>query len=220
LYRRLTAAALVLGPALFLADNLLHPKEVARHNEREQITAIADHYTRWQLAHALGFLAIIALAAAVLGLAFLVRRRQPLLGLLAGALTTAGLLGLAAAITIDGYSWAVVGEASSKPGVGEAAAASVLHEVQGSTWSLLYYLTPVAFIGGLLALCAGLVRQRATPVWAGGLLALAALVVGTETTIVSNAYFIFGAGILFAGGLAVANSVWRMTDDEFARGGS
>ena len=33
LYRRATAAALVLGPALLLLDNLIHPKEYERDNE-------------------------------------------------------------------------------------------------------------------------------------------------------------------------------------------
>jgi hypothetical protein len=33
LYRRATAAALVLGPLLFFVDNLLHPKEYTRDHE-------------------------------------------------------------------------------------------------------------------------------------------------------------------------------------------
>ena len=34
LYRLGTAAALIVAPSLFLVDNLIHPKEVARHNVR------------------------------------------------------------------------------------------------------------------------------------------------------------------------------------------
>jgi hypothetical protein len=37
-------------------------------------------------------------------------------------------------------------------------------------------------------------------------LALAVLMVGTETAIVSNAYFIAGASVLLAGGVAVGGS--------------
>ena len=86
LYRLGTAAALVVAPLLFLVDNLLHPEELTRGNELEQVGLIADAYTRWQAAHVIGFLAISCSRPAVLGLAFLVRRRQPTLGLLAGGL--------------------------------------------------------------------------------------------------------------------------------------
>lgn len=200
---------------MFLADNVIHPKELERGNEAAQLAEVAKHYTRWQLAHALGFVAIVVFAAAVLGLAYLVRRRQPGLGLAGGALAVAGLIGLGAAITIDGFTWGVLGEVSTKtPGAGIA-----LHDVQHSDWSLVYYLTPLGFIVGVVLLSVGAVRQGALPVWAGGLLVVAALMTGTETTIVSNAYFIAGAVILLAGGAATAWALWRMSDEEFAAGG-
>ena len=58
LYRRMTALALVAAPAIFLLDNLIHPKEFARDNEARQLAEIAEHYDRWQIAHALGFIAM------------------------------------------------------------------------------------------------------------------------------------------------------------------
>src|SRR3712207_1087896 len=90
LYRRATALALVVAPALFLADNILHPTEVGRDDEARQLAEIAAAATRWQLAHALGFLSIAVFAAGTLGLAFLVRRIRPGLGLVAGALGVFG----------------------------------------------------------------------------------------------------------------------------------
>ena len=140
-------------------------------------------------------------AAAVLGLAFLVRRRQPRLGLWAGALSVAGLLGLAAVITIDGYTWGVLGEVYQRRGVAPATAEIALHEVQQSEWSLVYYLTPLAWIIGLAMLAIGAARQGAVPVWAGALLALGGLMVGIETAVISNAYFIVAAAVLLAGRL-------------------
>src|SRR5919197_4098192 len=141
LYRRATAAALVAAPALYLADNLIHPKELERSNEVRQLAATADSYTRWQLAHAIGFAAVVVFAAAALGLAFMVRRRQPGLGLVGGALAVAGLIGLGAAITIDGFTWGVLGELSAKGPAAHAGAIVALHDVQHSNWSFLYYLT-------------------------------------------------------------------------------
>jgi hypothetical protein len=219
LYRRATAIALVLGPALFLLDNLIHPKEYERGNEAVQLEKIAAHADRWQLAHAIGFLSILVFAAAVLGLAFLVRRRQPRLGLWGGALGIAGLLGLAAAITIDGYTWGVLGDVYQRRGVAPGTVEQALHEVQHSGWSLVYYLPPAAWIVGLALLGIGAARQGAVPPWAGALLALGGLMVGIETAVVSNAYFITAAAVLLAGGAAVARGIARLGDDRFAHGG-
>ena len=132
----------------------------------------------------------------------------------------AGLLGLAAVITIDGYSWAIVAEASRRPEVGADAGAAVLAELQGSGWSYLYYLTPLGFIAGVVLLAIGAQRQGAVPAWAGWLLALAAVMVGTETTIVSNAYFIAGAAVFLVAAAGCALAILRMSDDEFAQGGA
>jgi hypothetical protein len=155
----------------------------------------------------------------VLGLTFLVRRRQPLMGLWGGALAVTGLLGLAAVITIDGYTWGVVGETYAKRGVAPETVEITFREVQQSGWSWIYYLPPVAWIVGfaLLAVSAG--RQGAVPLWAGALLALGALMVGLETAIVSNAYFIVSAAVLLAGAVAVAVPLARMSDARFGSGG-
>jgi hypothetical protein len=44
--------------------------------------------------------------------------------------------------------------------------------------------------------------------------------VGTETVIVSNAYFIAGAAVFLVGGVAVALAILRMGDEQFAQGGA
>ena len=67
LYRRATAVAFVAAPLLRLADNVLHPKEYAPGNEAAQLERIGDAYERWQIAHTIGLLAILALAVAMAG---------------------------------------------------------------------------------------------------------------------------------------------------------
>jgi hypothetical protein len=218
IYRLATAAALVVAPFLFLVDNLLHPKELSRGNELDQVLLIADHYTRWQAAHVIGFLAILAFAPAVLGLAFVVRRHRPGYGLVAGALALAGVIGLAAVITIDGFAWGIAGELATTSPLGPQQAQEVLHDLQVSEWALPYYLTPLGFIVGMVMLAVGIARQGVVPAWAGGLLALAVLLVGTETLIVSNAYFIVGAAVFLVAGVAIALALVRMSDEQFAQG--
>src|SRR3954451_21390522 len=92
LYRRLTAAALVVGPALFLLDNILHPKEFGRGHEAEQLARIGQSSPRWQVAHGIGLLSACVLTGSLLGLAFHVRRSQPGLGLVGGALCVVGAI--------------------------------------------------------------------------------------------------------------------------------
>ena len=219
LYRRATAIALVLGPALLLLDNVIHPKEFERDNEAQQLTEIAQHYDRWQLAHAFGLVAILVFAAAVLGLAFLVRRRRPRLGLVGGALGLVGLMSFAAVISLDGFTWGVLGRVFNARGAAPATAEIALHEVQQSGWSLIYYVPTLGFIVGFAALAIGAARQGAVPAWAGGLLALGAVMAGVETAVISNAYFIVASAVLLAGGAAVAAALARMSDEDFARGG-
>ena len=219
LYRIATGTALILGPALLLLDNVLHPKELERGNQFEQVALISDAYTRWQLAHAIGFLAIVVFCAALLGLAFLVRRRQPLLGLAGGLLGLVGTLGFAAVITIDGFTWGVVGVTAVDPRIGPSAAASILQVVQESRWALLYYLSTIGFVLGMVMLAVGAARQGAVPAWASGLLVLAVLMVASETAIISNAYFVAGAAVFLVAGIVMALPILRMSDGEFARGG-
>ena len=99
------------------------------------------------------------------------------------------------------------------------AAAAILHDVQSSEWSLLYYGTSAGFIVGFAGLAIGAIRQGAVPLWAGAPLVLAAVMIGTETVIASNAWFIAGAAVLFVGGVATAAAIARMSDEEFAAGG-
>jgi hypothetical protein len=216
LYRRATAAALVAGPLLFLIDNLLHPKEYTRDHEAQQLAEIGDAYTRWQLAHALGFLALIVFAAAVLGLAFLVRRHRPTLGLVGGALGIVGLLAGASVFAIDGYTWGVLGEVGTRQGVDQETLELTLHEVQNSGWSLVYYLPVLLWIVGVATLAIGAARYAGVPRLAGGVLALGAVMVGIESGVISNAYFIVASAVWLVGGVLMASAIARMSDAEFA----
>jgi hypothetical protein len=158
-------------------------------------------------------------AAAVLGLAYLVRRRRPAVGLVAGGFALAGLFGLAFVDALDGYTWAILGEVSTRPDADPRTVELVLHDVQQSTWSIPYYATPLLWIVGLVALVLNAARQGAIPLGGALLLALGAVLVGVEAEVQDNAYFIVAASVLFLGGAAVAASVWRLSDEEFAAGG-
>jgi Domain of unknown function (DUF4386) len=219
LYRRATAAALVIAPAALLLANLLHPEEFTRDHEAQQLAEIAGNYTRWQAAHFIALVAVVLFAAALAGLAFLVRRRSPGLGLAGGALGIAGLIALGGAVALDGFTWGILGEVWGRPRVDRATAELTLQDVQQSEWNLPFYSGAAGFVIGLVLLCVGAVRAGAVPAWSGGLLALGGLLVGLEGAVQDNAYFIVASAVWLAGGLAVAAGIAAMDDAEFAAGG-
>lgn len=156
---------------------------------------------------------------AALGLAFLVRRRRPGAGLAGGALAVLGILSLAAVVALDGFTWGVLGEVSSRGAAHELVAGEALRDIQQSEWSLQYYVPALAFTVGMTSLAIVAARSGALPAAAGWLLALGSLLVGTEGLIVSNAYYVAGSVVMLTAGMAVALSLFRMTDGEFATGG-
>jgi hypothetical protein len=140
LYRLGCGAALIVGPALFFLDNVIHPEEFSRGNEAQQLAAIAAEADQWQIAHMIGFLSLIVFAAALLGLAYLVRGRSRGLGLAAGAAGVVGLMALAFAFALDGFTWRVLGEVYGHPGADPTTIELALHEIQQSGWAVPYLL--------------------------------------------------------------------------------
>lgn len=220
LYRQATAAALVGATLLFLVANILHPEEWDRDHEAEQLAEIASNYTTWQLAHFLTFATVVVFAAAVLGLAYLVRRRRPTAGLVFGGMALVGLFGLAFVDALDGYTWGVIGEVSAQSDADSKTVELVLHDVQQSSWAIPYYMTPVLFVGGVGALALNAAGQGAVPLSASILLTVGALLVGAEAIVAENAYFIAASSVFLLGAIAVAAAVWRMTDEQFEAGGT
>jgi hypothetical protein len=214
LYRRATALALIAGPALFLLDNILHPKEYGRGHEAEQLARIGASYQRWQVAHAIGLVSACVLTGALLGLAFHVRRTQPGLGLVGGALSVVGAIGLGAGFAIDGFTWGALGAISTERRVAPDSVQYALHTVQYSHWLIPYYGLIGLWVAGVVALAIG--ARRTTPIWAAGLLGVGALLVAIEGAVAANWYFIASSVVLLVGGAAVGLAIARMDDSAFA----
>ena len=204
-----TAAALVVAPALFLLSNLLHPEEFAPDHEAAQLAKIAESYGRWQAAHVVSLVSLLVFAIAVVGLAVVVRA-NPRASWAGGALGIAGLIGLSGALTIDGFAWGIAGEVWGRSDdAGKRTAELVLNDLQHSEWALPFYLLAVLWILGVIVLGAAAARAGIVPLWAAALLGLGAIMVGLETSIQDNAYFVIASLVLLAGGIAMALSLLR-----------
>ena len=209
-----TGIALIAGPALFLIDNLVHPEELGRGNEEAQLAAIADSPERWQIAHLIGFISLILIVAALVGLAFYVARDRPRLAIAGGALGIAGALALAFAFALDGFTWGTLGELSTRPELDDATLATALDEVQNSAWTLPYYALTVAWVAGMVVLAWGAAPRIG--VRAASLLGAGAVLVGLEGVVAENAYFVASSGVLLIGGIDAGVAIIRAvsSDDE------
>lgn len=211
--RLYTGAALIVGPALLFIDNLIHPTELGRGQASEQLAAIAEASERWQIAHLIGFVALVAIVAGLIGLAFLVSRESPRRAILGAALGIAGALGLAFAFALDGFSWGTLGELANRSELDEVTLAAALERVQESPWALPYYALTVAWVAGMIVLCRGAVGLIG--VRAAVLLGAGSVLVGLEGLITDNAYFIASSGVFLIGGIdAGVAIVSRRSSDE------
>jgi hypothetical protein len=218
LYRIGCGAALVAGPVLFFLDNLIHPEEFTRGHEAEQLAEVATDPARWQIAHMIGFVSLIVFAAALLGLAYAVRGHSPRLGLTAGAAGVAGLMGLAFAFALDGYTWGVLGDVYGDPAADPATVELALHDVQESGWAVPYYALTALWGVALVVLCWGAARAGILGRGAAAVLAAGTIAVGLEGVVQDNAYFIVSSALLLIGGAWAGLTILGSTEARFAPG--
>src|SRR4051794_37861292 len=199
--KRITAAAVITAPVLFLVVNIIHPKEYGRDHEAQQLTTIANHYTRWQVAHFLTLIAILLFVLVVCGFAWLLYERLDRMALVGGVLGLWGLVCLGGVLALDGFTWGALGQVSTWPNADKDSIGLALHAVQQSHWNLPFYVGGLSWIAGLLILTIGLIRQALIPAAMGWIFALGVVLVGIEAAIENNTYFIIAAAVLAVGGI-------------------
>src|SRR4051812_4967510 len=201
--KRITAAALIVAPSIFFVVQLLHPKEYTRGHEAQQLAKIADSYTRWQFAHFLTFISILLFVFAIVGLAWILALRRPAQGLIGGALGLLGLVSIAGVLALDGFTWGVLGETYARAGVDQATVVAAFKDVQNSEWNLPFYVGSLAWLIGMVVLTVGMIRERLAPAWAGWTFVAGTVMVGIETGVENNVYFIVAGAVLAVGGIGV-----------------
>ena len=207
--KRITAAATIAAPVLFFVVNLIHPKEYTRDHEQQQLTTIAEHYQRWQIAHFLTLISILIFVVVVVGLAWILFTRLEAMALVGGLLGLWGLVCLGAVLALDGFTWAALGQVTLWPGANRHTLELALHAVQQSHWNLQYYVGGLSWIVGLLILSIGLIRQGLIPSLWGWIFALGVVLVGIEAAIENNTYFIIASAVLAIGGVGVGVALAR-----------
>jgi hypothetical protein len=212
--KRITAGALVSSTVLFFVVNVIHPKEYTRNHEANQIREIAAHYTRWQIAHFLTFVALLLFVVVVLGLAWLLYSRLDRMAIAGGLLGLWGLIALGGVVALDGFTWGAISEVSTFPRADPYTSEVTLKAVQQSNYNLPFYVGALAWLVGLLILTIGLVRRQVIPAAFGWIFALGVALVGIEAAIENNTYFIIASAVLAVGGVGVGLSL--LHDDDSA----
>ena len=207
--KRITAAAMVAATVLFLVVNLIHPKEYTRDHELQQLGVIADHYTRWQLAHFLTLISLLLFVVVVCGLAALLYSRLDRMALVGGLLGLWGLVCLGGVLALDGFTWGALGQVTTWPDVDAKTLAYALRAVQQSHWNLPFYAGALMWLVGLLVLTIGLIRTKGIPAAGGWIFALGIVLVGIEAAIENNTYFIVASAVLAVGGVWVGLALWN-----------
>lgn len=205
--KRITSVAVIGATLLFLVVNVMHPKEYTRGHEVQQLETIADSYTRWQLTHFLTFVAVMLFVLVVVGLALLLAETRPQLAVIGGALGLCGLVAIGGVLALDGFTWGALGQVYTWPSIDKPSIVNALHSVQEARWNLPFYAGSLAWLIGLVVLAVGLVRERVLPAWAGYAFAAGAFMVGIESAIQNNAYFIAAAAVLAVGGVGVGTAL-------------
>lgn len=215
--KRITAGAMVSATVLFFVVNLIHPKEYTRDHEVSQLGEIAKHYTRWQIAHLLTFVALLLFVIVVCGLAWLLYSRLDRMAIAGGVLGLWGLVALGGVVALDGFTWGALGQVTTWPNTDDRTLALALHAVQQSHYNLPFYVGALAWLVGLLILTIGLIRQGVIPAPVGWIFALGVALVGIEAAVENNTYFIVASGVLAVGGVGVGLSL-RHDDDRDSTG--
>src|SRR3954451_23500044 len=215
--RRITAVAVVASTVLFFVVNLIHPKEFTRDHEAQQLQTIANHYTRWQLAHFLTFVSLLLFVLVVCGFAWLLYSRLDRMAIVGGLLALWGLVALGGVLALDGFTWAALGQVTTWPGTDKYTLSLGLKAVQQSHWNLYFYVGGLGWVFGMLILTIGLIRQRMIPTVVGWIFAVGVVLVGIEAAIENNAYFIAASAVLAVGGIGVGLAL-RNEDDSTSIG--
>ena len=210
--RAAAAAALLLGPLLLLAATAVGPLNTGG-DFAEMLRSYDAERTAIQTADLLTFAGALAMIAAVLAVARVVRRRAPALAMWGACLSVAGWASL---IGLIGYDQAMV-DVSRDPAIREQLARSL---EDGEAWALpaVFFVFLVGTVAGGAVLGAALLRTRVVAAWAGAAVAVALVVNVAGHLVEVNAVALAAFLLLAAGFGALAARVARTPVTAWADG--
>lgn len=155
--RRLAGWSLIIGPALTVLGNALHPSRET--DEAEHLANVASNSDRWVVSHLIFVAALIVGIGVVLALAQLLRERRRL-ARVGGGLGLVGLVTVTPIVVFELVVWEM-----AKPEFDRAQMANLVERTNESVALAPLYLGSLAFPAGITVLAVGLWRTGVVPGW-------------------------------------------------------
>ncbi len=207
--RMLVGACLILGPAVLVVVELLHP---AQDDDAAGLLAnVSESTTAQYWAHALALISIALVIPAVLGLVHMTRTGRPVLAHAGGVLAIVGLVAFSAIVGTEFVVW----QAAKNPDT--AAMTELIDQTLQSSGFVPLYLAGLAFPLGFLVLGIALQLTRTAPAWSSAALGVAPAVmiineiaIGPKwLTVASAVVLLLGAGSIGRGLLTESDEAWE-----------
>jgi len=205
--RTLAGTCLILGPAVLVVAEILHPRQ--DDDAATALANIAGSTTSQYWAHALALIATTLAIPAVLGIVHLTRGRAVLTHL-GGALAIVGLIAIAALVGTEFVLW----QAAKNPDT--AAMTVLLDQLLESSGLVPLYIVTLAYPVGFLLLGIALQLTRTAPTWAAASLAIAPAVLFANVIAIGPKWLTVAATtlILLASG-TIGSRLLTESDDEW-----
>lgn len=210
--RRASAAALVLGPLLFLLAVAIAPLDPG-DSVAEMLRTYDVNRGAIEFSGVLGVVGALLLIPAVLAVMRATAAGAPVLSLVGGALAVAGS---AAVIGLIGSDTVTVRAARARD-VREPLAAA-MEDGSGHGIAVIFLTFLVGTVGGLLLLGIAIVRTRVAPVWAGVAVASALVLNLVGVAVGAKPMSVLALAMLVAGLGALAVRVLATSDADWAEG--
>ena len=209
-FRRTTAgAALVVGPLLLLATEIIHPEP---KSDAADFLAIATaNANRWYLAHAVALVAIAAAIPGILGLMHLLKSARPVWGHVAAAVALLGLVPLCALVGTEFVVWQMTA-------IDSPAMVQLVERVNESGGVAIVYLSALLFPLGFALFGVGLYLARAVPAWQAALLGISMPLVFAGDLAYVKPLTVVGAALFALGAVPLGWQILNQTDDAWELG--
>jgi hypothetical protein len=207
--RRTTAGAcLILGPAVLVLVEILHPK--GDSDAATQLSNVAGSTGGQYWAHALALVATVLFVPAVLGLVHLTRSGRAMLAHVGGALTGIGLIALAAIVGTELVVW----QAAKNPDT--AAMTTLVDQIMQSSGFIPLYAAALGLPIGFIVLAVALRLTGTAPTWAAAAIGIApAVQIGNELAYGPKWLNVVTAIVLLLGAGTVGSHLLTETDEEW-----
>ena len=167
--RRTTAGAcMILGPAVLVLVEILHPKGDA--DAADLLANVAGSTGGQYWAHALALVSVVLLFPAVLGLVHLTRSGRMLLAHIGGALAGIGMVALAAFVGTEFVLW----QAAKNPDT--AAMTTLVDQTLQSSGFIPLYVAVLGLPIGVFILGVALLLTRTAPAWTAAAIGIAPVI--------------------------------------------